>query len=346
MRQLATYAFTNARVRAMLSYLIDPPTFAGLLESKNIYELIDILKKTRYQDIFAAVRPESLDLLSLEKKLLLNDISIYGRVRDSLSGKKERVFVSLLMQRYEIEDLKVVLRLWHSKEPVRCEDYVLGENIGPGIDYEKIASAGTIEEVIILLDKTDYKEPLMAAREKFKSTKSLFYLEASLDVDYYKRLTASISGFSRTDKRVASKILSIEVDSENIQWLIKMRKYYGLALSDMFEWFMPGGSIKAHSAFKDLSASDGIAGVIESTMLGPYLPVKDLAGESIHLIENFLYEILLKEVKRVLGGNPFTIGTVYGYLILKRRETKNIISLLYAKVCGMKKEDLPRLINI
>ncbi len=346
MRQLATYAFTNAKVRAMLSYLIDPSTFASLLDSKNIYELIDILKKTRYGDIFASVNPDSLNLFSLERKLLLNDISIYGKVHDSLSGKREREFVSILTQRYEIEDLKVVLRLWYSKEPVRCEDYVLGQKIKYDIDYEKIASAEMIEEIIVLLDKTDYKEPLLLARDKFKSTKSLFFLEASLDIDYYKRLTACIDTFSAADKKAASKILAVEVDSENIQWLIKMRKYYGLALSDMLEWIMPGGSMKADSTLLNLYASDGIAKVIESVALGPYLPIKDLAEENIHLIENFLHEILLKEVKRALGGNPFTIGTVFGYLILKRRETKNIISLLYAKAYGVKKEDLPRLINI
>jgi len=346
MRQLATYAFTNAKVRAMLSYLMDPATFSGLLESRNIYELIDMLKKTRYRDVFSGANPDSLDLLSIERRLLLNDIAIYKKVQDSLSGKKEKEFVSILMQRYEIEDLKVVLRLWNSKEPVKVEDYILGEKIKFNIDHEKIASAETIEEVIVLLDKTDYKEPLMAARDKFKSTRSLFYLEASLDIDYYKRLTACISAFSPADKRVASRILSVEVDGENIQWLIKMRKYYGLVLSDMLEWFMPGGSLKAQSALRNLYSSGGIAKVIESVALGPYLPVKDLAEENIHLIESFLYEILLKEVKRALGGDPFTIGTVYGYLILKRRETKNIISLLYAKACGLKKEDLPRLINI
>lgn len=346
MRQLATYAFTNAKVRAMLSYLIDPSTFASLLDSKNVYELIDIFKKTRYQDIFADVSPDSFDLLSLERKLLLNDISTYKKVRDSLSGKKEREFVSILMQRYEIEDLKVVLRLWHSKEPVKVEDYILAELIKYDIDYKKIASAETIEEVIVLLDKTDYKEPLLAARDKFKSTKSLFYLEASLDIDYYNRLTACIGAFSATDKRTALKILVVEIDSENIQWLIKLRKYYLLNLGDMLEWFMPGGSIKARSALGNLYASDGITKVIEFVALGPYLPVKDLAEDNIYLIENLLYEILLKEVRRTLGGNPFTIGTVFGYLILKRRETKNIISLLYAKACGIKKEEVSRLINI
>lgn len=329
----------------MLSYLLDASTVAGLLDSKDVYELIDMLKKTRYEDIFANVDMGSLDLLSLERKLLLKDISIYKKVRDSLSGKKEKEFVDILMQRYEIEDLKVVLRLWRSKEPVRIEDYVLGMRIKNDIDYEKIASAESIEEIIVLLDKTDYKESLLAARDKFKSTKSLFFLEASLDIDYYKRLITCMNRFSAIDKKVASKILAVEADSENIQWLIKMRKYYGLALSDSLEWFMPGGSIKADRALKNLYSSEEPNKIIESIALGPYLPIKNLAEENIHMIESFLYEILLKEVKRALSGNPFTIGTVFGYLILKRRETKNITSLLYAKTCGVKKEELSRLIT-
>jgi V/A-type H+-transporting ATPase subunit C len=346
MRQLATYAFSNAKVRAMLSYLIDCQTFASLLDSKNIYELIDTLKNTHYQSIFANVTPDSLDLFSLERKLLLNDISIYRKVHDSLPGKREKEFVSILMQRYEIEDLKVILRLWHSKEPVKAEDYILGQKIKFDIDYKRIASAETIEEVIAMLDKTDYKEPLLAARDKFKATKSLFNLEASLDIDYYNRLIACIGRLSPTDKKVASRILGVEVDSENIRWLIKLRKYYSLGLGDMLEWFLPGGSKISKNTLRNFYISDGITKVIDVLALGPYLPIRDLAEENIHLIGNLLYEILLKEVKKTLAGNPFTIGTIFGYLILKRKETQNIISLLYAKAHGVKKEDLSRLINI
>lgn len=346
MRQLATYAFANAKVRAMLSYLINPETFTALLDSKDIYELIDTLKNTHYKNVFAEVNSDSLDLFSLEKKMLLNDISIYRKVIDSLAGKREKEFVLILMQRYEIEDLKAALRLWHSKEPARAEDYILGEKIKSDIDYEKIASAETMEEIIVLLDKTDYKEPLLAARARFKATGSLFYPEASLDIDYYNRLITCIDRFPAVDKNIASRILGVEVDSENIQWLIKLRKYYGLGLGDMLEWFIPGGSRINKNMLRNVYTPDGITKVMDALALGPYMPVKDLVEENIHFIENFLYEILQKEVRRALSGNPFTIGTIFGYLILKRRETKNVVSLLYAKAYGVKKEELSRLINI
>ena len=63
-------------------------------------------------------------------------------------------------------------------------------------------------------------------------------------------------------------------------------------------------------------------------------------------VENFLHEILLKEVRRALSGYPFTIGTILSYLILKNSETKNVVSLLYAKNLGLKKEETASLLNI
>ena len=44
--------------------------------------------------------------------------------------------------------------------------------------------------------------------------------------------------------------------------------------------------------------------VAEVVFLGPFMKIKDLAFENIELLENFLYEILLKETKRALAGFP------------------------------------------
>lgn len=346
MRQLATYAFTNAKVRAMLSYLISPAEFTRLLEAKTIYEAIDILKSTRYSDVFEDIEAQALDLAALEKKLALKDLAIYRKVYDSISRRREKEFVALLAQRYEIDDIKVALRLWHSKEQRTADDYILGGKVTSEIDFGKIISAETIEEIIILLDKTVYKESLLRARDKFKSTKSLFYPEAALDVDYYNRLIDCVMKFSPTDKRTAQRILGVEIDSENIQWLIKLRKYYSLGLGEMLDWFIPGGSRISKNTLRGIYTSDGISKVVEGLAFGPYVQIKDLAEENIYLIENFLYEILLKEVRIALAGNPFTIGTVLGYLILKRRETKNIVSILYAKSYGLKGEDITHLLNL
>jgi V/A-type H+-transporting ATPase subunit C len=346
MRQLAKYAFANAKIRAMRSYLLEPSTFNLLLEAADRFECLDILKKTPYQSFLSDIKVQDLSLQALEKEFLKYDLAIYGKVQDTLSSKTEQEFVSLLRQRYELEELKVILRIWHHKLPVDWQDHILPGRISYDIDFAKLIAAAHIEEFILLLDHTPYKQPLMTARQAYKDHNSSFYLEAALDVDYYKRLIDCISRFSPVDRKIAAKVLGIEVDIENINWLIRLRKYYSLGIGEMLEWFIPGGQWINKDEVRKYYTTDGLTKVVESVSLGPYARIKELAQDNVLLIENFLYEILLREVKAALSGFPFTIGTVMGYLTLKSRETKNIISLLHAKEYGWPKEEIMPMLSI
>jgi V/A-type H+-transporting ATPase subunit C len=346
MRQLAKYAFANAKIRAMRSYLLEPSTFGALLEAADRYECVEILKKTPYQGFFSGTDDRGYDLQALEKEFVKYDLGIFRKVADTLSSKTEQEFVSLLSQRYELEELKVILRIWHHKLPVNWQDHIVTGRIAYDIDFAKLVAAQHIEEFILLLDHTPYKQPLLRARQIYKEHNSSFYLEASLDVDYYERLIACIDRFSSTDQKVARKILGIEVDIENINWLIRLRKYYSLGIGEMLEWFIPGGQWIHKDSVRKYYTTDGLTKVVESVSLGPYAGIKDLAQDNVLLIENFLYEILLSEVKAALSGFPFTIGTVMGYLVLKQKETKNIRSILHAKEYGWHKEEIMPLLSL
>jgi len=340
MRQLSKYAFANAKVRALLSFLLKQDEFSRLLDVKDLHELLEALKNTSYKDIISALNIENPDLALLEKELSKNNLNIYRKVYDSLPGKNERSFVRLLMQRYELEELKLALRFWHKKEVSGIDDYLLGEKISFDIDFNKIISAHTIEDIISLLGDTPYKKPILKARDKFKNSGSLFFIETSLSLDYYERLLAMSRGLSLVDRKVAQKILGIEIDSENISWLIKGIKYYSLDKAQILDWIIPGGERIAKKRIEGFHTINDLSKITESLAIGPYTRIKDLAESSIHLIESFLYEILLREVKKALGSFPFTIGTIFGYLILKQREIKNIISLIYVKRYNLKKEEL------
>jgi len=346
MRELNKYAFANAKIRAMLSYLIAPALFSRLLETADIYEIKDELKKTAYGLLMENISQDELDLADLERQFLKYDLHIYSKIFMVLHTKREKDFVALLKQRYELEQLKCVLRIWHKKIPVVLEEYLLGEKISFDIDFKKIILCQNIEEIILLLDETPYKKPLLKAREKFKERNSLFYLEAALDVDYYQRLFECTDKFSSLDKNIARRILGIEIDIENINRLIRMRKYYSIGMGEILDWVIPGGNKIDKDKVRQFYTSDGLSKVVESVALGPYSRIKDMMDENAYLIENFLYEILLHEVKRILAGFPFTIGTVLGYLVLKHRESKNITSLFYAKSYGFKKGEVEQLLNI
>ena len=116
-------------------------------------------------------------------------------------------------------------------------------------------------------------------------------------------------------------------------------------MGEILDWVIPGGDKIDKDSVRRFYASDGLTKVVESIAFGPYLKVKDLVEENIFLIEQFLHELMLREVRRALAGFPFTIGTVLGYLVLKRRETKNLISLCYAKYFGLERQETNQLLQ-
>ena len=346
MRQITKYAYANAKIRAMLSRLLDPLSLESLMEAGDLAACVDLLKKTQYSPIFEKVERGDPDIRLLEDELTAFDEAVFRKV-SGLLHSPEKEFVMLLLERYEIEAVKVALRLWFRKpQGVDPADFLPSRKILNDIDYGRIVNGQNIEEVIVLLAETPYFRALARGREKFKAKNSLFYLEASLDVDYYERIFAGVSRFSASDERLAKQVLGIEIDIENIGWLVRLRKFYNLGLGDMLDWVIPGGSRINKETVRECYSADGLGKLLESCALGPYSKIKDLTEQNIYFIEGLLYQFLLREVKRALAGFPFSIGTVMGYLILKRRETRNLISILNGKKIGWKKDELSALINL
>lgn len=343
MSQLAKYAFANAKIRAMLSRLLEPGFYDTLLAARSYSEAVNLLRKTPYEAVIPQDRDAS-DILRLEKALGVFDEQVFRKVSTVLLPA-EKQFVLLLLEKFEIEAVKVALRIWHRKLQVILSDYLPDRRIVHPLDYAKIVNAKSIEELIVVLAETPYFRPLARARERFKAGDSLFYLEASLDVDYYQRVIDAIGKFSPSDKGMAMRVLGVEIDIENVNWLVRLRKFYNLAMGDMVDWVIPGGERVTKETVRKTYTSDGLGNILDSIAVGPYTKISGLS-EDMYLIESFLYELLLKQVKRALAGFPFSIGTVLGYLILKRRETRNIITILNAKQLGMKKEAVSSLITI
>jgi len=341
MNDLKKYSFINSKIRALISYLIKPAIFKRCVDAKNIYEIFEILKDTRYGFLMEFLN--DFDLKSIEKRLIKEDIDIFFNIYKFIPTKTEKEFMFLLLERYEIDNLKIALRLWRKKELVDLDDYMPKRNICFNIDFEKIINAFSLDEIIKVLDNTVYKKVILDSKEFIN--KSLFYLEISLDIDYYKRLFNTINKLSHLDKKVASKILGIEVDIENINLLIKFKKYYNFK-EDISGWFLTGGEFINKEKLKDLYKNVSLDELINKISFGPYKDIKEVFEKNIFFIENFLYEVLLKEVKRILSGFPFTIGTIFGYFILKRKETKNMISLISAKSRNLQKEEILQLLNL
>jgi len=347
MQDLSKYSFANARIRAMLSALLPEEFFVSLTGAGDLQEALALFKGTAYSPLSEGMNiSSSADLPAAERFIAAQESAAYRKVISSTSSAKERDFLALLRQKLEIEQLKTALRIWHRRLPVAWEDYIDKTGSGSTLDFGKLVDAENIEEFILLLDDSPYKRALMSGREQFKREGKLFFLEVALDMDYYDRIAAAISRLSPADRRVASRIIGVEIDIENINLLLRFRKYYSRNMSEMLDWFIPGGLRLNKDHVRSSYTSNGITQVVNSLSLGPYSRIKGIFEENFFLIESFLYGLLAKEVKGALSGFPFTIGTAMAYLVSSRRQAGLLVSILYAKAYGHSKENIMQSLNI
>ena len=332
---ITVYAFTNARLRAMLSRLIQPQQFSQLCQVKNKRELAEALKGTAYAPALAGVSGPDFDPDVLAAALRGQAIKDSLAAVNVFGEGPSRRFACVYFQQYELESVKTALRLWHAKGFVKAAFYLDDKTaFCSPLDLNKLLAAGTIEEIIVLLNHTPYRGPLERARDKFKATGSSFYLEAALDKDYYQRLQLSAQALSSGDQAAVKQLLGVQIDMENIGSLIRFRKYYDLEMSAMMELLIPGGNQIKKDTVRDFYATDGLAKIVDMVAKARYQHIRELVTGRPELVEDFLYQVLMAQVKRILAGFPFTIGLAAAYLALKYRELRDLTAILYAKQYG------------
>ena len=333
MLQLTKYAYCNARIRAFMSRLLEAQVLRRLADTQRVEEFLDILKMTPYESFVSSLSEGADDVRVFERELTRYDLALFRRVLASFFSSTEKKTVLLVMERYELNEMKVALRIWHRRAVVNSKDFFLGERICRAIDFSQIASAKSFDDILSLTRKTPYGKPLAGQKEAFLKKGSLFLLETALDIDYFQRLSTHVESLGTLDRSIARKIVGLEIDAENISWLLRTKRYYPDAAET--GWFIPGGSrIRAREADSFFTPGE-TPGIAESVSLGPFSGIREIVNRDMTSIERFLRQVLMSEVRKALRGYPFTVGVILGYLTMKQQETRLLMSLYHGKRLGM-----------
>jgi len=333
MRALARYAFINAKLRARLSLFLTDDQFRQLAAAQDLETLYGMLGQTRFAPL-ARELSHTQDMTSVESRLLSHELATYKMVLEHTRGVPKQV-VEVMMSHHEVAKLKVLLRLWHTKD-ARAEHLAYPGVICHPLPSESIRHARSTEELVDLLDGTPYARPLKMAAAAYVSEGNLFYLESALDVDYYGRLWAVVNKLSFGDRTRARSLVGLEIDIENIRWMLRLQHYYKMPLGQMLALLIPNGDRVDEVFVRRAAAGADFKGVIASTVGGlvsdfpDVIPVETEVA-SLEMMEEVLWHYYLGEVRRGMHGYPFTITTIIGYLKLAEVERRNLVCALNGK---------------
>ena len=216
--------------------------------------------------------------------------------------------------------------------------------------YDKAINASTYPELVSAFHGTPYEEVLSGFSLESIASEGLFPLEIALDHMWFKHLGEGIKKLTGQDRKTAEAIYTVDVDLKNILMITRYSYSYHLSPAELKKVMIPMGYI-AREAEKSgaLSSEDPIA-VLSGIVRHHYPQISeeiarirrtadDLTtveenNREIVLIEAYLGERRKKEYKKILMGDPFSIGVVLAYFFLCLQEDGNLRAILSGKYYG------------
>ena len=346
--EVGRYALINAKLRARISKILSDDFFSSLIKCHTLGEMLNFLRPTSFGDL-APVYEQTGDLKSVEMALYRREAGLFRELEPSLPAAVLPV-VRAFAAGYEIENLKNALRLFfdHTYRKRIIDDsvhYLMRERVLHEIPFETIINGSTLDEVAQSLAATPYGDTIRNSIADVDRLQSLFPLSAALDRYYYRQLTDVISTLDTRDKIVALRLVGIEIDLQNISWIIRFRTFYNLPYEAMLTLIIPGGFTVKGSTLQDIYRSQHMSDDLEAMIRKNYPGIAALIGSPsadqpsrLTTIERILERITLEEVRRIMRGYPFTIGIILAYFILKRLEIRRIRTVLNAGFFNISKE--------
>jgi V/A-type H+-transporting ATPase subunit C len=223
------FAYTNTRVRAMKTQLLELSDFNRLLKMSSA-EIARFLGETQYKKEIneLATRFEGIDLIELA--LNKNLANTFKKILD-FSVKEAKTQIQLYLQKFDYWNIKTILR---GKNSNALNEEILLNLIPAGSLSEDllkkiVLNSSTIEEAIELFKGTQYYDFL---KKKFVELKgNLSLLEDELDIEYYNNALSIASPELK-------EFLQKEIDIRNTLNFLRAQ------ISNIKFKPIPGGTIK------------------------------------------------------------------------------------------------------
>jgi len=201
-------------------------------------------------------------------------LSCYDKAIAMLSGNKKNL-IQHLYQKYELENLKVILRI--------INDEKFNKRLPETLPYlfslkEKTASfsakdllkAKNINEIINSLQGTWYYEPLKHSLHRFRLENETFPMEMALELHYYKRLWQYILCLSYQDRKIAKFFFGVQYDILNITRIFRFKKLYHFSPEEILNYSLMHGTYLSANIRLKLAYSIDYEDIVNNLTGTPY----------------------------------------------------------------------------
>ena len=316
----------NVKCRAMYSRLLTRNDYDALMAMKSVSQIAGYLKKqTPYAYVLRRIDEHNVHRGQLEQVFKRSLFYDYERLLKFTTGSYKAA-VRAMFEAFEAEDLRLVIGSICSehKQHISPDDltYIRSYSEFPA---SLALEADTLAELAANLRHTRYYKMLLpftvgGERDFMKIDNALNLLNYKSKMEVFRK---ALSGASR---RVALSLYGTQADLENIMFIYRVKKLYGMSADEILIYLVPCEYRVRNRellALAECENVDEFIGLIGRTFYGFLFPNgREAEWESLQT--GYFYQWHKKNL-RVHGGD---VGVAFSYLFLKEMDIKNIIMII------------------
>lgn len=332
------FGYINARVRGMSSRLLGSDVYQAALSAEDFRAFAAVLSQTPYGSDVEEAQASSQGLRAVDRALAKN---VFETTRSllSFSDGAPHEMIAALLGRYDLEDVKTVVRAKHAD---RSEPDIAAKLSGAGdirpSTLEAMLAAPDVPAAAQALAVT--RHPLartfVRAARDYAGSGDLFALELALDRAYFASLVDQAERRGASD--VFQRYVQQEVDAANLRTALKLEGRSG----DLTRFFLPGGREVGRDAFLQVAAQ-GVQGLSAFTT-GTFSEVAQ--AEDRADAERRIRSALDLAARRAALHDPLGIGVVIRFLRDKENEAAKLRLLARGAYYQVPRVDLERELNL
>lgn len=327
------------RCHSMMAELLSPGELRSLAEAESLRELMNRLGETPYVEALRGVEWKATALEGAYHRVFIERVR---RVVELSLGRMAPFLGDYYYMRMELLNLRRVMRgLYAGISPQRIGEELLPLPPYRGPDPRALLEAGDLEGAIKGLGGTIYQPPPEALR-LYEKLEAFWPLEQALINTYLDRVYDSMEALRGDERAVASRVVGVALDVENLLTAVKRRGDYRAGRLPPPEALWPHTYRVGLEALRDILDARRVGDAI-GMLPQPYraifepLLVGDVAGVRANL-NRHLYGMMWRERAK----NDYGFNVVLAYLLFSEMEKEDLIRITWGVMEGLKAEDILR----
>lgn len=340
MGSIFKYSGLTTKIRAMRADFITKNQYAKLSELSSVGELVGELKSTgAYAKTFENVEATDIHRGKLEKLVTTSKYRDFEKMY-RFANMEQRRYMKLYFIKYEIEILKkVIIQFAGAGDEELFGGAYEAYGKYPDFNIGDVLATTNIDELVQALKDTVFYNSMRLVQELPNAT--AFDYEIALDLFFFTYLWKKKNKIFKGDElKHIGMNLGTEIDTLNIMWIHRAKRYYHLSSEKIYSMIIPVYyKLRKHQIKSLVESEDENSFLAELSMThyGKCIADEDItSGNGEKTFERYLIACYQKLFKL----NPYSLSAIDAYLKDKELEIKNLVTLAECIRYGYTSEEI------